>query len=487
MSPETLAAAIADFSKLYPGRRAAHVIEEATRSPQLQRLLAEAATSDAPNLMYARIAAAFEPPAMDRAAIAYGTRGMPGRRSVEQVARDGVAEELGPYFREAPMEQVNDAQSLLGPTLGGEDLVARLEGMTPRPLYALELPGDTSVRSQMDATYGPFAFPPENRGLIVQGGQGVPVGGPTGSGVIVPGPTGLSTQVTPRQRIPGPPQRRVGTTAGVPVGEVTARSSPRSAPAPEAPRRLESPDAQTERHGMEDLADAVAVDEAAARAARVEANRPGASLERARQVAEDVVRRTAIPVAAGAAGIAAWNAMQDDGAEMEPVAAAPSARTVPDITSRPQAYRAPRPMVPDVTSKPKPFSTADLAAETSPPPSVMTKEPVPISPREQAHALQKKLNDMRAAARGEVPEAAAMRQEIQRLFDMSDSQAAAAARTGVAAPGVGPLSGARRILADLNAGRIPSAQRAQAQAEMQRLYRQADEQANAMTAARRAG
>jgi hypothetical protein len=117
----------------------------------------------------------------------------------------------------------------------------------------------------------------------------------------------------------------------------------------------------------------------------------------------------------------------------------------------------------------------------------MTQEPEPISPRDQAHALQKQLNDMRAKAGGEVPEAAAMRKEIQRLFDMSDSQTNAAARKGVAPQGADPLSGARRILADLNAGRIPPAQRTQAQAEMQRLYRQADEQANARTTARRAG
>jgi hypothetical protein len=117
----------------------------------------------------------------------------------------------------------------------------------------------------------------------------------------------------------------------------------------------------------------------------------------------------------------------------------------------------------------------------------MTQEPEPISPRDQAHALQEKLNEMRAKAGGEVPEAAAMRKEIQRLFDMSDAQTNASARKGVAPQGADPLSGARRILADLNAGRIPPAQRARAQAEMQRLYRQADEQANARTTARRAG
>lgn len=136
------------------------------------------------------------------------------------------------------------------------------------------------------------------------------------------------------------------------------------------------------------------------------------------------------------------------------------------------------------------MSTADLAAETSPPPSVMTEEPAPLSPRDQAHALQRKLNEMRAAAGGEVPEAPAMRREIQRLFDIADTQANAAARTGNVAPAPtnNPLQQARSILAALNSGAVPANQRARMQAEMQRLYRLADEQANARTAApRRAG
>jgi hypothetical protein len=343
---------------------------------------------------------------------------------VEQAARDGVAEELGPFFREAPMEQVEDAQSLLGPTLGGEDLVSRLEGMTPRPLYALDLPGDTSVRSQMDATYGPFAFPPENRGLIVQGGRGVPVGGPTGSGVIVPGPTGLSTRVTPRQRIPGPPQRRVGTTAGVPVGEVTPRSNPRSAP--EAPRRLESPDAQAERHGMEDLAESVAADEAAERIRRFDRTnlREGVrgEMDRARKVAEDVVRRSAIPVAAGAAGIAAWNALQDNDAGVDPsVAATP-----------PQSQ--PRRMVPDVTSKPKPFSTADLAAESSPPPSVTTAEPIMIDYSQMARDKIRQANEIQLREGRITPESAALSREADALY-----QRAAEERRKGNHPGIMPV------------------------------------------------
>ena len=278
-------------------------------------------------------------------------------------------------------------------------LLARYDGILPEAARQMDLPLNDDVGTAM-AVYGGR-------------GAGVPMGGPTGSGVVVPGPTGLSTQVTPRQRIPGPPQRRVGTTAGVPVGEVTPRSSPRQAP---VPARLEAPDVQAERHGMEDLADAVAADEAAAAAARSEANRPGAALERARQVAEDVVRRTAVPVAATAAGVAAWNAMQDDSPEMPRAAGSQPKRLVPDITSKPKAYSPPRPMVPDVTSKPRPMSTADLAAETSPPPSVRVEEPVVIDYSQMARDKIRQANEIQLREGRITPESAALSREADALY-----------------------------------------------------------------------
>lgn len=337
-------------------------------------------------------------------------------------------------------------------------LVVQHGGAVPAAARQMDLPFKGDMPTAM-AVYGTR-------------GRGTPVGGPTGAGVTVPGPTGLSTQVTPRTRIPGPPQRRLGTTAGVPVGEVLPTRSPRSAP---AVLKLESPDVVADRRAMERLDDAVQADQAAGRAARAEANRPGAGMDRARQVAADVVRRSALPVAAGVAGVGIYQGMQNPGWLLGIDGNPPAGADEPS---------APR-LVPDITRKPRPMSTADLAAETSPPPSV--EAAVPTSPREQAHALQRQLNEMRAAAGGEVPEAPAMRREIQRLFDMADAQTNAAARSGVAPQGGDPLSAARRILADLNAGRIPPAQRSQAQAEMQRLYRLADAQANAQTAARRAG
>jgi hypothetical protein len=278
-------------------------------------------------------------------------------------------------------------------------LLARYDGVIPEATRQMDLPLNDDVGTAM-TVYG-------------SRGAGMPMGGPTGSGVVVPGPTALSTQVTPRQRIPGPPQRKIGTTAGVPVGAVTARSSPRQAP---VPARLESPDVQAERHGMEDLADAVAADEAAAAAARAAANRPGAALERARQVAADVVRRTAVPVAATAAGVAAWNAMQDESPEMPRAAGSQPARLVPDITSKPKAYSAPRPMVPDVTSKPRPMSTADLAAETSPPPSVRVSAPAVIDYSQMARDKIRQANEIQLREGRITPESAALSREADALY-----------------------------------------------------------------------
>ena len=143
---------------------------------------------------------------------------------------------------------------------------------------------------------------------------------------------------------------------------------------------------------------------------------------------------------------------------------------------------------PEPSRKAKGSSTADLAAETNAPPSVMTQEPAPIRAgyREQALAMQKDLNERRRKAGGEIPEAQEMRREIQRLFDLADKETNSAARKGVAPKPSGAndhLGQARQILADLNAGRIPPAQRSQAQRRMQQLYDMANRQDNSRTTA----
>jgi hypothetical protein len=87
----------------------------------------------------------------------------------------------------------------------------------------------------------------------------------------------------------------------------------------------------------------------------------------------------------------------------------------------------------------RPSTNADLVAESRPAPSVEATEEVPEpttpqAPRDysmEARALINRLNDMRRAAGGEVPEAPAMMQEINRLLEMGNETRRA---TYVAAP-----------------------------------------------------
>jgi hypothetical protein len=415
--------------------RSAHVASTVASDTALQRTLEQAAKKGQQNKVFAQVAGTYEMPTVDRAAMAYGERGMPGRRSVEQVARDSVAEELGPFFREAPMEQVNDAQSLLGPTMGGDDLVKRLEGMTPRPEFTWNLPGNNSPAFQLtDLTFGQRAAMNPPRAMDPDVMAGFRANFEQQGDALASDMQSLAGDISAGRQVAGAPTPQAG-------DAFTQRlADGRSGPSPSTPSAIDDLSGVDAARLADDI--------------EVPPRSPRGAPESKPRISENA-RTAAKAAAVGGLGAAAYYSMQGLG--------------------------------PTNTQKPAGASTADLAAETSPPPSVMTQEPAPISPRDQAHALQKQLNAMRAKAGGEVPEAAAMRKEIQRLFDMSDSQTNTAARKGVAPQGADPLSGARRILADLNAGRIPPAQRAQAQAEMQRLYRQADEQANAKTTARRAG
>jgi len=137
-------------------------------------------------------------------------------------------------------------------------------------------------------------------------------------------------------------------------------------------------------------------------------------------------------------------------------------------------------------------TTADLAAESAPPPRVPVASGE-LTPREQAHELIARLNLMRRNAGGEVPEAPAMQREINRLLDMSNQTMAAAARGEVAMAGNDPHAQATRLLAQLNqmrrdaGGEVPEAR--QIMAEVSRLQQMGDAQRNARTTAfpRRAG
>ena len=135
--------------------------------------------------------------------------------------------------------------------------------------------------------------------------------------------------------------------------------------------------------------------------------------------------------------------------------------------------------VPNIIRPPQPMSTADLAAQTRPPPSVTT----PQSPRDQAMKMIDDLNARRRAAGGEVPDAPQTMQKVNRLLAMSNEQSAAASRGDIPVQGNGPREQAQRILAQLNAmrqqagGEVPQA--GQMMAEVRRLQAMADKQTNA--------
>ena len=121
--------------------------------------------------------------------------------------------------------------------------------------------------------------------------------------------------------------------------------------------------------------------------------------------------------------------------------------------------------------------TADLAAESRPAPSVETS----TSPRDQAQALIAKLNKMRRDAGGEVPEAAQMMQEINRLMALSN-QSRNAMTPQQAQGSKDPHIQAQALIAQLNqmrqqaGGEVPQAQ--QIMAEVRRLQAMGDQQRN---------
>lgn len=186
--------------------------------------------------------------------------------------------------------------------------------------------------------------------------------------------------------------------------------------------------------------------------------------------AADWIRRNrgAIGAAAAGAGAAATGVL------LENVAQAPEV----------MAEVRDKPLVPNIIRKPKPMSTADLAARTSPPPVVATPAP---SPREQALELISKLNRMRREAGGEVPEAPAMQREIERLLALSNAEANRMNRGEIPVTGSGPRAQAHALIAQLNAmrrqagGEVPQA--AAIMREVNRLFALDDEQTNARTTA----
>jgi hypothetical protein len=135
-------------------------------------------------------------------------------------------------------------------------------------------------------------------------------------------------------------------------------------------------------------------------------------------------------------------------------------------------------------------TTADLHAEQKPPPVV--ESPAKPNYREQAYAMMKDLNARRREAGGEVAGAAETQAEINRLLMLASDEDNAAINTNTVPAPTG-TSDYRRMaqqkIAELNAWRRQNGrehpQVSSLMAEINRLTRMADDQANRRTTARR--
>lgn len=390
----------------------------------------------------------------------------PSKPSTDAVERRLVQQDLGPVGEVMPQPAVRTALDEIISAGGGDNLIERLAGMTPRPEYSLDLFSSPSVLSQantdflpasaatMDVNVGAAIPSSLSTALIPSGPRGLSAGG--GGGLIVPPGRGLTATGGPRdlsvQGMGSPAPR------GLPAPNQPRIEGPgqRRIEGPNQPR-LESPDSLAERRAMDDLARAVEADAP---------RRPpqGPPPRRPRIDDADLPPRRNLRQAAAAGGLGLAAGALGVRLAMEPTRMGDGEAGM---------------------------STADLAAETSPPPSVRTEEPAPLSARDQAQELMRKLNLMRREAGGEVPEAPAMMREIDRLMALSNQTMAAASRGEVATGGNDYHMQAARLMAQLNdmrrqaGGEVPQAR--QMMAEITRLQRLGDEQRNARQAPRRVG
>lgn len=434
---------------------------EAGDNRALMRLMAEQQWSRAPS----RVVPDAPPPPASRSPMSFDDR----------VAND-------PNIRRAIEES------------GGQVPVGDTEGTLAA--YRSAVPAEDAIRALIPppppARQLELPLPDDpGRGLTPYGvrGPGVPVGGPGGAGVTVPGPTDLSTFVTPRRGLPEPPR-------GLPEPPRGLPEPPRQLPPPrrmalEAPGVAAARNAEMdEASAMDDLAQAVERDRLIERLRLQEAaQRNGAEMfDRAvrRQPPAPPRRNLAGPLAGGAAagGGAVFLMNQAEGPER--------------ATGGPR-----RPLVPNVTRPPRPMSTADLAAQTAPPPVVQTQEDAPITLdyAQMARDKIRQANEIQLREGRITPESAALSREADALYlkaaearrtgnhppimpveqqnDQTSAIKARARRELAENPGGDPRSEARRIMSMLNAGQIPPAQREQAKAEMKRLFAAADQQDNA--------
>jgi hypothetical protein len=279
-----------------------------------------------------------------------------------------------PAAREAVMENMDSVASM------NPELAGRLRaGAAPEDVYEayklLARKGISSEDAIRTLRQKELPFGEEPRGLIPYGsrGPGAP-GAVSGPGVPQSPGTGM---------IPAPPRGIPGQTRAMSVPEVIADDFTRQLAQGRAPTRWNTPD-----------------DEYANQMWRSLGNQPFMQ-----RLPPPPPPRLPGPPASGG-GMPRW---------VPPAAAAAGAGAAAMLA---------RDDEPAVTSG----GEAELSAETKPPPQVAPQEVQPQvkqAPQDysaQARVLINRLNDMRRAAGGEVPEAAAMQKEIDRLLAMGNEQ-----------------------------------------------------------------
>lgn len=218
-----------------------------------------------------------------------------------------------------------------------------------------------------------------------------------------------------------------------------------------------------------------AIKDANENAARMRASM-AASAERG-EVMQDVGAIGAGAAAAGALGAGAL-ALTSQGSAPKTQAAPAAPAPAPAAAPAAPPKKPVDPLFEDKSALTSTGGAAELANEARPVPAVAAS----TDPREQAQELMAKLNQMRRAAGGEVPEAAQMMTEINRLLALSNQKRNATTQQQ-AQGSSDPHMQAQALIAQLNemrqkaGGEVPQA--AQMMADIRRLQALGDQRRNA--------
>ena len=363
----------------------------------------------------------------------------PGRLGEEDALRRAVSNELGP-IGEGPIDQVRDADARLAQAGDAESLVSQ---PGPQPDFQMDLPPSRAGDTLGDVPDATRAAMSETQDIV----PGSPTSGPPAAWSMDPSAPGFG----------GPVDDLIARLGGSPAMPVEARPARPPSGVWQAGENIPGAGRMDDLLGEIDARRASSTPDVEAPRPR---DMPNAPADKPRRSQGDIVRGGVAGGVIGA-GIGGSLLLNEDGSP-------------PTAASQPKAGP-----VPNVIRPPRPMSTADLAAQTRPPPSVTTK----MSPRDQAMKMIDDLNARRRAAGGEVPDAPETMKKINSLLAMSNEQSAAASRGDIPVQGNGPREQAQKILAQLNAmrrqagGEVPQA--GQMLAEVRRLQAMADKQANA--------